>query len=84
MAIKLNLGRSGGRTQSQSMMPGRYAPGYSPPIFDAIPMAKMTKAEARRARKKAKADQRTAIEAGQMRTANELGKRQKDLKKLYA
>ena len=84
MAIKLRIGRSGGSSESQSTMPGRYAPGYTPPIFEQQPMAKMTKAEARRARKKAQADQRSAIDAGQMRTANELGKRQKDLKNLYS
>lgn len=84
MAIKLRIGRSGGKSESSSTMPGRYAPGYTPPIFEQMPMGKMTKSEARKARKETKEQQRQAIGAGQMRTANELGKRQKDLKKLYS
>lgn len=84
MAIKLRLGKRGGGSEAASNMPGRYAPGYSPPIFEGVPIAKMTKREARHARKAAKADQKKAIDAGQMKTANELGKRQKDLKNLYA
>jgi hypothetical protein len=83
MAIKIRLGKRDAGSETKSTMPGRYAPGYSPPIFGDIPMAKMTKREARRARKEAQSQQKAAVEAGQMRTANELGKRERDLKKLY-
>jgi hypothetical protein len=64
--------------ESQSNMPGRYAPGYTPPHPDPG-LGRMTKAEARRAKKQAKLDHKKAFDAGQMKTVNELNKRIKQL-----
>lgn len=45
--------------------------------------SRMTKREARLAGKQAKLDHKRAFDAGQMKTANELNKRMKQLKELY-
>ncbi len=78
MAKKIKSG--GGGTQASSMMPGRYAPGYTPVDVPDHPIDRMTPGEIKRARKQAKADHKAAFDAGQMKTANELTKRMKQLK----
>ncbi len=77
MAYKLKS--SGGETAPTTV--GSRKPEIFDPTRGVLPsLDKMTGSEIRRARKQAKADQKQAIDAGQMKTANELGKRMKQLK----
>lgn len=80
MARKIKSG--GGRTAPTTV--GSRKPEVFEPIGGALPpMSRMTKAEARRAKKQAKLDHKRAFDAGQLKTANELNKRMDQLNDLY-
>jgi hypothetical protein len=81
MARKIKSG--GGVTAPTTF--GNRKPEIFQPIGGALPAMgeRMTKREARRAGKQAKLDHKRAFDAGQMKTANELTKRMKQLKELY-
>jgi hypothetical protein len=82
MAYK-RIKSSGGETAPT--MVGSRKPEIFQPIGGALPAMgkRMTKREARRAGKQAKLDHKRAFDAGQMKTANELTNRMKQLKELY-
>lgn len=80
MAYKIKSG--GGETAPTTV--GSRKPEVFEPIVGVIPSigSRMTKSEIRRARKQTKLDHKRAFDAGQMKTANELTKRMKQLKAL--
>lgn len=70
---------SGGETAPTIV--GSRKPEVFDPTRGILPsMEKMSKSEIRSARKQAKLDHKAAWDAGQMKTANELNKRMKQLK----
>jgi hypothetical protein len=78
MAYKI---KSGGGSLAPTTVGSRKPEIFEPLRGLTLPsMEKMSKREIRSARKQTKADHKAAFDAGQMKTANELNKRMKQLK----